>query len=186
MRWFILTVIFCGLTACGGGGSGSAGTGGPVTTDPDIIDRPLPDTDPVLPGNLPTTGRASFSGQLSLELAPTGTSMTIASPLSLAVDFGGTDAQVTGEAAGFSGFDGRLFLSLGQIDRAADGAQPAIAGRIAGTLKENTQSYLIFGTFDGDFRGSSQAAVSGRVAGSVLANNAQTPLTGSYQAGRLP
>ncbi len=186
MRWIYLG-LFMILGACGGGGA--TGMADPVK-DPDLFEKPVPDIDPVDPAYLPLTGRAGYAGQLSLDLqlanAVGGVRDTITSPLSISVDFAGTDAQVTGEAGSFAGFDGRLYLTVGEIDRAAAGTTPAIAGRVAGTLKEDAESYLIYGTFDGDFRGSTQAAISGRLMGSVLNNNTQSSFEGSYQGGRLP
>lgn len=191
MRWIVCS-LFLFLGACSGGGGGSSAidtdTGGP---DGRVVTvRPIPETNPVDPADLPLTGRASFAGELSIDMEMAGNLAgqrdTISSPVELAVDFASSVGQVTGEAAGFDGFDGRLFLTLGEIDRAAADNVPAISGRIAGTLKADADSYLIFGTFDGDFRGAARDALSGRLMGSVLNNNVQSGFDGSYQAGRLP
>ncbi|MEJ6397958.1 hypothetical protein [Yoonia sp. 208BN28-4] len=185
MQYHFLIPLFLLLAACGGS-SGSA-VDSTAEPPPDTNQRPVPDIDLVDPTDLPVSGRFDYAGEISLDFAPAGGALqTATSPLALDVDFGGGDAQVTGHADGFSGYNGRIFFSLGEIDRTAGDTRPAITGTLSGTLKEASENYLVFGTFDGSFRGTSQDAISGRIVGSVLNNSVESPLSGSYQAGRAP
>lgn len=175
MRWFI-PFLFVVLSACSGGGG---------TLDPLDPSGPGDPTDPTDPSGLPLSGLASYAGQLSFGLPRAGIApATITSPLTVAVNFGATDVQVTGQARSFAGFEGALFLTLGEIDRAPAAGAPSYAGSISGTLKAGADSYLVFGQFDGDFLGEGQAAMSGQVSGNVRTTTDQSSFTGSYQAAR--
>ena len=166
--------------------AGCSSVSGVVTT-PDADDISLADdldTDAIIAGAIPTSGSADYLGTLSLTLPDAASAIT--SPLSLAVDFGGSDAQVTGEAADFTGYEGALYLTRGIIDRDTVEGASEISGSLSGSLKEGDNNHLIFGTFAGDFSGTEQEAISGAVDGSTLLLGTQATFSGTFLAGQVP
>ena len=178
MRFYKLVLILI-LAGCGSASG--------VVTTPDANDIPFADDleiDVITEGAIPTSGSADYLGTLSLTLPDAASAIT--SPLSLAVDFGGSDAQVTGEAADFTGYDGALYLTRGTIDRDPVEGASEISGSVSGSLKEGDNNHLIFGTFAGAFSGTGQEAISGAVDGSTLLLGTQATFSGTFLAGQVP
>jgi hypothetical protein len=177
MRVLILTVLF--LAACSGGG-------GDLVIDP--IDG-LPKT--ITPEPDPTpTGTASYRGPATLGFVPVlSDAVELNGTLALLVNFDGGAEAITGDATGFEtslggAVEGRLFLSGGALDDTNTAL--LFSSRISGSLRSGIDSYLIFGTLAGEFQETNQSAVTGRVTRTVRQSGNDAPLTGSFQAARLP
>ena len=184
-----------GAPGTGGGGTGGGGTGGGGTggsgggggTPP--YKHPLANTTLTDPTRLPTTGTASYSGLMALSFetvanAP-GRTTAHAGDLAASVNFaaGSVTGTVRNVAAGTApAMLGVLYLTLGAIDRAATGTDPTYAGLLSGTLKEGDNSYLLHGTFTGDFVGTTPAEMAGKVSGETIRTGRTSAFSGTFRA----
>lgn len=170
MRGLLISVLMT-LAACGGGGEP---TGASRTA---AFDRYFSDIDAmdVTPASqLPTTGDATYGGDIQLQL-PIGADAAVVpyvGVLEMRVHFDPAVQEITGHADGFvSGGDilaGHLLLSDGRIDRDADPVTDyQFAAKLSGPLSRAGHSYDIVADIAGDFRGRRADAVSGVVFGTV-------------------
>lgn len=174
---YVLALMVLLVSACSGGGGGDVVD--PIDELPKVIE-PEPDPAP--------TGTAAYRGPTSLSFTPVlATTVNLSGTMSLDVNF--DNAAVTGSAAGFEtasggAVTGELFLSSGaltDIDVAL-----LMASQISGSLRSGTDSYLISGQIAGEVLEDNQSAVAGTITGIAQQLGRNAPLSGSFQAGRVP
>lgn len=176
---YILSCLALMLGACSGGGGGAVVD--PIDELPTVI-TPEPDPTP--------TGTASYRGATALSFTPVlATPVELSGTLSLNVDFDSAGEAVTGSASGFetatgAAVTGQLFLSGGALDD-TDTAL-LMASQISGSLRTDTDSYLISGQMAGEVLESNQSAVAGTITGIAQQLGRNAPLSGTFQAGRVP
>lgn len=183
--WLGLAFLFAAFLA------GCSSSAGGATTDPGepMIPEPTPIPAPEVPPRIPTGGSATYNGRISLDFrANAGGDVTLVGALSLAVDFGGTATQLSGEASSFQAlsggaYTGSVFFTRGVIDRGAATGEPDFAGAISGALRGDVTSYVLFGTFYGGFAGSGVQALRGTVSGTAREGGVDTVLTGAFSGG---
>jgi hypothetical protein len=167
------------LAACSSGGSGTIID--PIDELPTTIE---PEANPA------PTGEASYRGPTSLAFVPVlSEAVDLKGTMAIDVDFDAAATAVTGSASGFetaSGgpVTGQLYLSGGALD---DTDVALLFGsQISGSLQSGPDNYLVFGQVAGEFLESNQSAVSGRISGTVRQSGADSTLSGSFLAGRVP
>lgn len=178
MRYLTLSLILF-LTACSGGGGNSVVD--PIDELPKVIE-PEPDPTP--------TGTASYRGPTTLAFVPVlSTAVNLTGTMSLDVDFDGGPEPVTGGASGFetasgAAVTGQLFLSGGSLND-TDTAL-LMSSQLSGSLRSGADSYLISGQMTGEVLEDNQSAIAGRITGIAQQLGRNAPLSGSFQAGRVP
>jgi hypothetical protein len=165
---FTLFGMLAFAVSCSGNGS-SSGALDDLGDDGDVL------TDP---GILPITGRATYSGFLSLNL-PSGLEVgaargTYSGDLSLTVDFASDLGAMTGQADGFSGPSGdsvlgRVYVTNGILERSTNTTiDYTFEAGISGTLSgDGLRNSVISGSVSGDFKGQNASSISGVAYGNV-------------------
>lgn len=164
-----------------GSSGGSLGDGG---------DGPGGPTDP---GSLPISGRATYSGFLSLNLPmndDAGLGRGVYSgDLSLTVDFASDIGAMTGQADDFRGptggaVQGRIFVTDGALERSTDTTiDYTFAAGLSGTLSgDGLRNSVVTGQVSGDFQGDSASTVTGVTYGNVTTYLGVDVFDGTFSA----
>jgi hypothetical protein len=196
IRALPIVVAAASLAGCSGGGG--AGASVPVSIGPDPDGgggalggggNPLSDTSLTDPRSLPAVGSAVYSGLMALGIEAVGnaagTTTPYAGALTLTARF--ADSSITGQVTDIAtganpAAIGTLYLTLGQIDRAASGTNHTFDGLLSGTLQEGANAYLLHGGFAGDFVGVDAAEVKGTVAGQTIRSGRTSNFRGAFRA----
>ena len=171
---------FLALAGCSGGSSGGGNLDDPGGTQtPPITGRQ----------DLPQSGVANYLGFMTLNLPVNGSRGEAVGDLSLAVDFGAAQGQVTGTADGFvllgDSLTGRIFVTAGQIiaETSTDpaGFEADLSGSLKGGALPNT---LLTGTIDADFETTDGSVISGTAFGDLTTTSGIDVFDGTFSAVR--
>jgi len=171
MRLLIAICVSLALVACSDGTGSASGVSGGALGSSSNQDLGVTDT-----STLPTTGQASYSGVMSLNLPQTDASRAIyTGALGLAVDFGQASGQLTGSATDFRGpsgslLQGRVFVTNGTLSIGVDVAtEYSFEAGLSGTLSgDGLRNSVLIGDIDGDFLGQDGSSVTGVLHGDVI------------------